>query len=578
MTTTYYRAMRLTIAHGIAPSPLVLSFLRAQVRTAFESPTAQCAGLRRQQRGHGANGRGIIRVLDKIPRAGRIGGLQGRGLLGDRGFATEPCLLQKKLSRSTFDIAQTSIRQRTFLSIRSFATIPRLQAWNPFSSTKARRLGAPAPPPDEQSTSSSGFGGSLGRMSRATNELKMRCTELDEHGNVTLVNGEFKKSELIAKYGLLPRDLRKIDSSLLPHILVRPTAILINLLNLRVLLKHNRVLVFDAYGTTDSKSQSVFMYDLDLKLRQKESAANGTLAYEFRALEAVLISVTLSLEQEFEGVSEPVVRVLRELEEDIDRDKLRYLLIYSKKLGSFEQKARLVRNALEELLEADDDLSAMYLTEKAEGRTREDDDHTEVEMLLESYHKVADEIVQAAENLVSSIRNTEEIVKAILDANRNSLMLLDLKFSISTLSITAGTFVAALYGMNLKNFIEESDFGFFGVSAWCTVFGFLVAAYALTKLRKVQRVSMYGHGPGALVSRDPPKVTSWGMGAWGGGSRNGVSRGDYGPLGPLPGGAPDLTGFGKRGESWTDVVPRERVQARRLGRGDARPDEGNKGT
>lgn len=211
------------------------------------------------------------------------------------------------------------------------------------------------------------------------------------------------------QYGLLPRDLRKIDSSLLPHILVRPSAILLNLLHLRVLIKHNRVLVFDAYGTTDSYAQSVFMYDLEGKLRQKESQQNGTLAYEFRALEAVLVSVTLGLESEFEGVSEPVVRVLRELEEDIDRDKLRYLLIYSKRLGTFEQKARLVRDALSELLEADDDLSAMYLTEKHEGKIRQEDDHAEVELLLESYHKVADEIVQAAENLVSSIRNTEEM-------------------------------------------------------------------------------------------------------------------------------------------------------------------------
>jgi magnesium transporter len=187
---------------------------------------------------------------------------------------------------------------------------------------------------------------------------------------------------------------------------------LINLLHIRALIKHNRVLVFDAYGTTDSKSQSVFMYDLDLKLRQKESpasVASGHLAYEHRALEAVLISVTSSLEKEFEGVSEPVVRVLMELEEDIDRDKLRYLLVYSKKLGTFEQKARLVRDALSELLEADDDLSAMYLSEKAEGKIRNEDEHTEVEMLLESYHKVSDEIVQAAENLVSSIRNTEEM-------------------------------------------------------------------------------------------------------------------------------------------------------------------------
>ena len=33
---------------------------------------------------------------------------------------------------------------------------------------------------------------------KASNELKLRCTEFDENGNVTHVNGEFKKSELIA--------------------------------------------------------------------------------------------------------------------------------------------------------------------------------------------------------------------------------------------------------------------------------------------------------------------------------------------------------------------------------------------
>ena len=151
------------------------------------------------------------------------------------------------------------------------------------------------------------------------------------------------------------------------------------------------------------------MYDLEGKLQQKEGRAAGALPYEFRALEAVLISVTAALEGEFEGVREPVVRVLRELEENIDRDKLRYLLIYSKKLGTFEQKARLVRDAIDELLEADDDLADMYLTEKASGKERPEDDHTEVEMLLESYHKVCDEIVERSGTLVSNIRNTEEM-------------------------------------------------------------------------------------------------------------------------------------------------------------------------
>ena len=83
-------------------------------------------------------------------------------------------------------------------------------------------------------------------------------------------------------------------------------------------------------------------------------------------------------------------------------------------------------------------------------------------------------------------------VKAILDANRNSLMLLDLKMSIGTLGIGSGAFVAALYGMNLKNFLEESDYGFLGVSAWSFIFAGIVCSYGLTKLRKVQRVSMWG--------------------------------------------------------------------------------------
>ena len=152
------------------------------------------------------------------------------------------------------------------------------------------------------------------------------------------------------------------------------------------------------------------MYDLEGKLRQKDlSRSAGGLPYEFRALEAVLVSVTSGLETEFEIVREPVVGVLRELEEDIDREKLRHLLIYSKRLGTFEQKARLVRDAIDGVLEEDEDLAAMYLTEHAQKRVREEEDHTEVEMLLESYHKVCDEIVQASSNLISNIRNTEEM-------------------------------------------------------------------------------------------------------------------------------------------------------------------------
>lgn len=152
-------------------------------------------------------------------------------------------------------------------------------------------------------------------------------------------------------------------------------------------------------------------------------------------------------------------------------------------------------------------------------------------------------------------------------------MLLDLKFSILTLSITAGTFVAALYGMNLKNWIEESDMGFYGISAWCTVFGLIVAVYGLQKLRKVQRVSMYGHGPGSMVSKSiDTRGGAWGLGAWGGGS------GGRGGGKPGAEGAPDLSGLHKKGESLSDVIARERALARKLAKAELRADEVTRGS
>ncbi|KAI1125772.1 cora-domain-containing protein [Nemania abortiva] len=374
-------------------------------------------------------------------------------------------------------------------------------AWKEWlSGLGSRRPGRPLEPDDlpevdRDGTNNSMFNTRRQLSKKAASEPRLRCTEVDENGNVILVDSEFKKSELIARFGLLPRDLRKIDSSNLPHILVRPTSILLNLLHLKVLIKHNRVLLFDVYGTKASYPQSAFMYDLQGKLQQKTAATNGGLPYEFRALEAVLQSVTQELEADFEAVRDPVIRILGELEDDIDRHKLRVLLILSKRVSTFEQKAKLVRDAIDELLEADDDLVAMYLTEKTHDIHRQLDDHTEVEMLLESYYKLCDEIVQEAQNLVSSIRNTEEIIRAILDANRNSLMLLDLKFSVGTLGLAMGTFIAGLYGANLENFIEETNWGFGAVTGISVIMSLLVCRYGLSKLRNLQRIKMQGDSP-----------------------------------------------------------------------------------
>lgn len=325
-------------------------------------------------------------------------------------------------------------------------------------------------------------------------ELLVRCTEFDAQGNVRVVSGEFKKAELCTKHGLLPRDLRKVDTgihTIIPSILVRKNSILINLLHIRALVKADLVLVFDIYGSTDSHTQSVFMYDLEGKLRSGSKGMGG-LPYEFRALEAILISVVTALDAELRVLKDMVERLLVALEDNIHRDTLQQLLVHSKKISNFARRATLIRDHLDELLEADEDLADMYLTEKKHnpGVERDPDQHDEVELLLESYLKQTDEIVQTVENLTENIRNTEDIVNIILDAHRNSLMLFEIRVTIATLAVATGTSIAGLYGMNVPNFLETSQYSFAGITAGAVVLAFATLVIFRRKLRLMQRLTL----------------------------------------------------------------------------------------
>jgi magnesium transporter len=216
------------------------------------------------------------------------------------------------------------------------------------------------------------------------------------------------------------------------------------------------------------------------------------------------------LETELQQHLESCGIILAQLEDEIDRDQLRELLIKSKALSSFNQKALLIRNVLDELLENDEDLKGIYLSDK-KLRSEERTDFGEVEMLLESYYKQCDEFVQQAESLISDIKSTEEIVNIILDANRNSLMLFELKVTIYTLGFTVATLLPAFYGMNLQNFIEESTYGFGGVVGFSILIGLIITKKNFKTLKAVQKLTLMAPGSRKTASgrTTKKKASSW---------------------------------------------------------------------
>ncbi|GAA5985096.1 hypothetical protein JCM10908_002522 [Rhodotorula pacifica] len=321
--------------------------------------------------------------------------------------------------------------------------------------------------------------------------LDVRCTTLDARGKVSSMVAHVPKDELCKRYGIQPRDLRKLDSAVptsVPTILSRRNCIILTMLHLRVVITAQEVTIFDSVGSEDSWLKGVFVWSLEHALKATGKAAHG-LPYEFRALESCLISVVTALETDLANVRSHVVELLAHMEDHIDRENLRLLLHYSRKLSVFQKRATLVQECLDELLANDEDLANMYLTAKAQDKPRSDDDHEEIELLLESFSKQCEEIVSEVETLEANVRHTEDIIELILDSNRNSLLGLDLRVSIATLGLTAGALVAGLFGM-LLNRIEESPFAFPLVSLTTFALAAFVTSFGLRRLARLRRVNL----------------------------------------------------------------------------------------
>jgi hypothetical protein len=76
----------------------------------------------------------------------------------------------------------------------------------------------------------------------------------------------------------------------------------------------------------------------------------------------------------------------------------------------------------------------------------------------------------------------------------------------TTLGIGSGAAIAGLLGMNLKNYMEDWDYGFPVVSSIAFGMSMLVCGYGLTRLKRIQKLTLYGRYPGAGFKRDSDRL------------------------------------------------------------------------
>ncbi|KAK5195043.1 magnesium ion transporter [Exophiala xenobiotica] len=329
-------------------------------------------------------------------------------------------------------------------------------------------------------------------------DSKLTCAYFDKNGSLVAEHKELSKAKIAEQFELRHRDLRDIDlrSESVTRILIRPATILLQFFDLCLIIQTDEALLINLRNSSSSPSSSSPNErndDFERRMSAKEPADLPELPYELRAVEAALMAVLSTLRQDLVQAKQDAEHSARHLrlESGFAAVGLDLLFEHSRTLGKIEQKARLVRDTIREVLDTDEDLAGMYLSDRKAGKPHQVTDHQEAEYMLEAYHTAADALVESAGGAIDVMRKKENTFRSSLDVQRNQIMFLNAKIGIHTLGLAGGTLIAGLFGMNLVNYLEEAPYGFFVI----TVYG----------MRNIYRIQSLKDIKGQMAPRSQPR-------------------------------------------------------------------------
>lgn len=328
---------------------------------------------------------------------------------------------------------------------------------------------------------------------------KITCIYFDKNGHLDNQHKHLTKAEIAEQFELRHRDLRDIDlrSEGVTRILVRPNTILLQFFHLCMIIQADEALLINNTPPTNPEDEEAVQtrrkqfYD-EFERRMSGPATEvgdvPELPYELRAVETALLAVLSRLHRDFVDArtkSEEAARNLR-VDSGAGSIGLDHVFERTQTLAKIEQKARLVRDTIREVLDADEDLAGMYLSDSLAGKPHDIADHQEAEYMLEAYHKAADTLVESSQAMVDVLRKKENTFRSSLAVQRNQIMFLEARIAIHTLGLASGTMIAGLFGMNLVNYLEESPYGFFFITGFCVVLSSVFSMYGMRSLWRIQ--------------------------------------------------------------------------------------------
>uniref|UniRef100_A0A8C6DP50 Magnesium transporter n=1 Tax=Moschus moschiferus TaxID=68415 RepID=A0A8C6DP50_MOSMO len=281
-------------------------------------------------------------------------------------------------------------------------------------------------------------------------------TKFDKEGKVT--SFERKKTDLYQELGLQARDLRFQH---LMSITTRNNRIIMRMEYLKAVITPECLLILDYRNL--NLEQWLFR-ELPSQLAGEGQLVTYPLPFEFRAIEALLQYRINTLQGKLSILQPLILETLDALVDpkhsSVDRSKLHILLQNGKSLSELETDIKIFKESILEILDEEELLEELCLTKWSDPQVFEKSsagiDHAEeMELLLENYYRLAEDLSNAARELRALIDDSQSIIFINLDSHRNVMMRLNLQLTMGTFSLSLFGLMGVAFGMNLESSLEE---------------------------------------------------------------------------------------------------------------------------
>lgn len=275
----------------------------------------------------------------------------------------------------------------------------------------------------------------------------MQVVQILNNGDISEL--EKSKKDLAKEFDIHFRDLRPVFSiKQVATILPRGDCFILNFGIIKLVVGRKKLYFFNL-GNQEVQNKLIPHF----KTRIKKNSNNNN--FVFLVLELALNYKQQKIVQDFMKMEIAVTKLLKKVEKNYREKDLEKLLLLKKRLSKFEINARENESAILEILEDDEELQALSLEKQEDEEIVE-----EAESILESFLEQLEVMLHKVLELKENTDHTQEIITLKLHSRRNVIIRFDLFATMITGCLTFLTLITGIYGMNIKNRLEE-DFSAF---------------------------------------------------------------------------------------------------------------------